>query len=105
MVAFIDAQRRTYGVEPICRVLPIAPSTYFRRKSHQADPTRRSARAQRDDELRAIILRIWTDNHHVYGPRKVWRQMGREHLRAARRRVRRLSGKWGWPVRHAAAPG
>ena len=57
-VAFIDQHRTTYGVEPICRVLPIAPSTYFRHKTHQADPTRRSARAQRDDELRAIIRRI-----------------------------------------------
>ena len=78
-VAFIDEHRKTYGVEPICGVLPIAPSTYFRRKAHQADPTRRSARAQRDDELRAIIRRIWTEHHQVYGPRKVWRQMGREN--------------------------
>ena len=80
MVAFIDAHRKTYGVEPICRVLPIAPSTYFRRKAHAADPTRRSARAQRDDELRAIIRRIWTENRQVYGTRKVWRQMGREKI-------------------------
>ena len=90
MVRFIEQHREQYGVEPICRVLPIAPSTYFRRKSHEADPTRRSARAQRDDELRAIIRRIWTENHQVYGPRKVWRQMGRENLRVARCRVRRL---------------
>src|SRR5438067_2391975 len=89
-VAFIDQHRTTYGVEPICRVLPIAPSTYFRHKTHQADPTRRSARAQRDDELRAIIRRIWTEHFQVYGPRKVWRQMGRENLRAARCRV----GRW-----------
>ena len=94
-VAFIDAHRKTYGVEPICGVLPIAPSTYFRRKAHQADPTRRSARAQRDDELRAIIRRIWTEHHQVYGPRKVWRQMGREKLRAARCRVRRLMREMG----------
>jgi len=73
----------TYGVEPICGVLPSAPSTHFRRKAHQADPTRRSARAQRDDELRAIIRRICTEPHQVYGPRKVWSQMGREQLRAA----------------------
>ena len=94
-VAFIDEHRKTYGVEPICRVLPIAPSTYFRRKAHEADPTRRSARAQRDDELRAIIRRIWTEHHQVYGPRKVWRQMGREKLRAARCRVRRLMREMG----------
>jgi putative transposase len=95
IVAFIDAHRSAYGVEPICRVVPIAPSTYFRRKSSQADPRRRSARAQRDDELRAIIRRIWEENHHVYGPRKVWRQMGRENLRAARCRVRRLMKEMG----------
>jgi putative transposase len=95
MVAFIDAQRDAYGVEPICRMLPIAPSTYFRRKSHHADPSRRSARAKRDDELRAVIRRIWTEHHQVYGPRKVWRQMGREKLRVARCRVRRLMREMG----------
>ena len=95
MVAFIDAQRDAYGVEPICRMLPIAPSTYFRHKSHHADPSRRSARAKRDDDLRAIIRRIWTEHHQVYGPRKVWRQMGRENLRAARCRVRRLMREMG----------
>jgi putative transposase len=95
MVAFIDTHRRTYGVEPICRMLPIAPSTYYRQKAQQTDPARRSTRAQRDDELRAIIRRIWEEHHHVYGPRKVWRQMGRENLRAARCRVRRLMKEMG----------
>jgi putative transposase len=95
MVTFIDQHRTTYGVEPICRVLPIAPSTYFRHKAEQRDPTRRSARAQRDAILRAIIRRIWNENHHVYGPRKVWRQMGRENLRVARCRVRRLMREMG----------
>jgi transposase InsO family protein len=90
MVAFIDDHRHVYGVEPICRVLPIASSTYVRRKAEHRDPTTRSARAQHDDVLRAIIRRIWQENHQVYGPRKVWRQMGRENLRAARCRVRRL---------------
>src|SRR5258707_910505 len=90
MVAFIDAHRAVHGVESICTVLPIAPSTYFRHKAQDADPSRRSARAQRDDELRAIIRRIWTEHFQVYGPRKVWRQMGREGLRVARCRVRRL---------------
>ena len=84
MVAFIDDHRKAYGVEPICRVLPIAPSTYFRHKAEQRDPTRRSVRAQHDVVLRAIIRRIWNEHHQVYGPRKVWRQMGRENLRAAR---------------------
>ena len=90
MVAFIDQHRDTCGVESICAVVPIAPSTYFRCKAEQRDPTRRSARAQRDEVLRAIIRRIWNENHQVYGPRKVWRQMGREGLREARCRVRRL---------------
>jgi putative transposase len=95
MVAFIDDHRKTYGVEPICRVLPIAPSTYFRHKAEQRDPTLRSVRAQRDEVLRAIIRRIWTEHHQVYGPRKVWRQMGRENLRVARCRVRRLMREMG----------
>jgi transposase InsO family protein len=90
VVAFIDAHRKVHGVESICRLLPIAPSTYFRRKAEQRDPTKRSARAQRDDVLKAIIRRIWNENQQVYGPRKVWKQMGREQLYAARCRVRRL---------------
>jgi putative transposase len=90
MVAFIDAHREVHGVESICTLLPIAPSTYVRHKAEQRDPTRRSARAHRDEVLRAIIRRIWHENHQVYGPRKVWKQMGREGLRAARGRVRRL---------------
>jgi putative transposase len=90
MVAFIDAHRKVHGVESICRLLPIAPSTYFRRKAEQRDPTKRSARAQHDDVLKAIIRRIWNENQQVYGPRKVWKQMGREQLYAARCRVRRL---------------
>jgi len=95
MVAFIDAHRAVHGVESICTQLPIAPSTYFRHKAQHADPDRRSARARRDDELRAIIRRIWTEHFQVYGPRKVWRQMGREGLRVARCRVRRLMREMG----------
>jgi transposase InsO family protein len=90
MVAFIDDHRAAFGVEPICRQLPIAPSTYFKRKAEARDPQRRSPRAQQDAILRAIIQRIWHEHHQVYGPRKVWKQMGRENLRAARCRVRRL---------------
>jgi hypothetical protein len=65
MVAFIDDHRERFGVEPICAVLPIAPSTYFRHKVTQRDPTRRSTRAQRDDVLRAIIRRIYAENRSV----------------------------------------
>jgi putative transposase len=95
MVTFIDQHRTTYGVEPICEVLPIAPSTYFRCKAEQRDPTRRSPRRQRDAVLRAIIQRIYDENQRVYGPRKVWKQMGREGLREARCRVRRLMREMG----------
>ena len=90
MVTFLDQHRETYGVEPICTVLPIAPSTYFRWKAQQEDPTIRSARAQRDDELRAAIRRVWDANEQVYGPRKVWRQLRREQVDAARCTVERL---------------
>jgi transposase InsO family protein len=95
MVAFIDDHRGPFGVEPICRVLPIAPSTYFKRKAEERDPRRRSTRAQQDTILRAIIQRIWHEHHQVYGPRKVWKQIGRENLRAARCCVRRLMREMG----------
>jgi transposase InsO family protein len=90
MVAFINDHRDQYGVEPICTVLPIAPSTYFRQQRRRTDPTRRSARAQRDDRLRAEIQRVWDAHFQVYGPRKVWRQLRREGVQVARCTVRRL---------------
>ena len=90
MVQFIDDQRDAYGVESICPVVPIAPSTYFWHKARHADPTRRSARDQRDDEWRQEIQRVWDDNQQVYGPRKVWRQLRREGHRVARCTVGRL---------------
>ena len=90
MVSYIDAHRDRFGVESICRVLPIAPSTYHRHRQRHADPTRRSARAQRDDTLRVEIQRVYDNNHQVYGPRKVWKQLRREGIRAARCTVERL---------------
>jgi hypothetical protein len=78
MVAFIDAHREAYGVEPICDVIAIAPSTYDEAKARQADPTRRACRAPRDDTLRAQVQRVWKANRCVSGARKVWRQLGRE---------------------------
>jgi putative transposase len=90
MVRFIDDHRTTYGVEPICAVLPIAPSTYFRYGAHRADPSQRSARARRDDELRMEIQRVYDANFRVYGPRKVWRQLCREGHNVARCTVERL---------------
>jgi len=94
MVSFIDAHRDQYGVEPICAYLPIAPSTYHHHHHHhrrrQRDPAQRSARAQRDAVLRVEIQRGWDAHHHVYGVRKVWKQLRREGIRAARCTVGRL---------------
>ena len=90
MVQFIDDQRDAYGVASICTVVPIAPSTYCWHKARHADPTRRSARVQRDDEWRREIQRVGDDTQQVYGPRKVWRQLRREGHRVARCTVGRL---------------
>ena len=90
MVAFIDAHRGVYGVEPICAVLPIAPSSYYEAKSRDRDPSRHPARAQRDAVLRDEIGRVWCANRRVYGAKKVWKQLGREGIAAARCTVERL---------------
>ncbi len=90
MVAFIDDQRGVYGVEPICAVVPIAPSTYYEHKACEADPTRVSARAQRDVVLRGEIRRVWQENFEVYGAKKVWKQLNREGHSVARCTVARL---------------
>ena len=89
-MAFITDHRAAYGVESICRVVPIAPSTYYRHRARQLDPAKRSARTVRDEVLKAIIERIWREHDEAYGSRKVWKQMGREGIREARCRVRRL---------------
>ena len=78
------------GVEPICAVIPIAPSTYYQIKVCQADPGRRSARAQRDAWLKDEIGRVWRANFEVYGAEKVWRQLSREGIAVARCTVERL---------------
>jgi transposase InsO family protein len=90
MVACVDAQRETHGVESICAELPIAPSTYWRHKLHEKDPTQRCARAQRDETLTTEIRRVWTEHEQVYGPDKVWRQLRREDIPVARCTVERL---------------
>jgi transposase InsO family protein len=90
MVQFIDAHKAEYGVESICTVLPIAPSTYYLHQVQAADPTRRSARAQRDVTRCADIRRVWTTHRQVYGARKVWRQLRREAIVAPRCAVERL---------------
>lgn len=95
MVRFIDDHRAEYGVEPICEVLPIAPSTYYEAKRREADPERLPKRARRDETLREAIRRVWEANFRVYGARKVWRQLLREGIQAARCTVERLMQKMG----------
>jgi len=90
MIAFIDDHRGAYGVEPICKVLSIAPSTYFDHRAKQMDPARLSVRARRDAALRPKISRVFEDNLKVYGARKVWLQMNREGVSVARCTVERL---------------
>ncbi len=90
MIAFIDDHCAVYGVEPICRFLPIAPSTYHAHRAKRADPSRRSDRAKRDAELRSEIARVHAENFGVYGARKVWRQLRREGSEVARCTVERL---------------
>jgi transposase InsO family protein len=90
MIAFIDDHRGMHGVEPICKVLPIAPSTYRVHAARQADPSRLPARAKRDAILMPEIKRVFDENFRVYGVRKVWRQLRREDLPVARCTVERL---------------
>ena len=90
MVTYIDDHRDRFGVEPICAVLPIAPSTYYEHKARVADPDRRPPRVVRDEALKLEIQRVWEDNFCVYGADKVWRQLNREHIAVARCTVERL---------------
>lgn len=90
MIAFIDDHRGAHGVEPICRVLPIAPSTYHDHLAKRADPAKISARARRDQALKVEVARVFAENFMVYGVRKVWRQMRREGFDVARCTVERL---------------
>jgi transposase InsO family protein len=95
MVSFIDQHRDAYGVEPICAQLPIAPATYYEHKAREADPERVPARTRRDRELTVEIRRVWEENFRVYGARKVWRQLKREQIEAARCTVERLMSRLG----------
>ena len=90
MVSFIDDHRGDYGVEPICAVVPIAPSTYYEHKARHADPANLPARSRRDEELRVEIRRAWEQNFEVYGVKKVWKQLNREGIEVARCTVGRL---------------
>jgi putative transposase len=95
MIAFIDAHRGDYGVEPICRLLPIAPSTYYEHKARERDPARCPARVKRDAQVSPEIVRVHRENREVYGVRKVWKQLHREDIDVARCTVERLMKQLG----------
>lgn len=90
MINYIDSNKEKYGVESICKVLPIAPSTYYDHKDKQRNPDKRSSRAKRDEHLKDDIQRVWEDNFRVCGVRKIWRQLNREDIGVARCTVERL---------------
>jgi putative transposase len=90
MIAFIDEHRAVHGVEPICRVLPIAPSTYHAHAARRADPDKLPLRARRDITMKTEIRRVYEENFRVYGVRKVWRQLLRDGIAVARCTVARL---------------
>ncbi len=90
MVTYIDDHKERFGVEPICAQLPIAPSSYYEHKAREADPERLPPRAKRDLVLQDEIQRVWDENFRVYGARKIWRQLNREHIAVARCTVERL---------------
>jgi transposase InsO family protein len=95
MVTFIDDHRDLYGVESICSVLPIAPSTYYEREARRKNPELLPARVKRDAQLRTDINRVWHEQQEVYGVRKLWKQMRREKIDVARCTVARLMRELG----------
>jgi putative transposase len=95
MVRFVDEHRGRFGVEPICDVLPIAPSGYYQQRARQQCPERRPPRVRRDEMLTAAIHRVWHENQEVDGVRKVWKQLRREGHVVARCTVARLMRRAG----------
>jgi putative transposase len=95
MHAMVDAHRATHGVEPICKVLQIAPSAYRRHAARCRDNTLLSARARRDVVLLPKVEQVWNANLQVYGADKVWKQMNREGEAVARCTVERLMRRLG----------
>jgi len=90
MIQFIEDHQGDHGVEPICRVLPIAPATFYDHLAKRADPSRLSNRAKREEELKPEITRVFEENLSVYGVRKIWHQMRREGFDVARCTIARL---------------
>lgn len=90
MIAFIDDHRKAYGVEPICKILPIAPSTYHAHAAQRVDSMKLSGRAWRDLALKVATRRVFAANFEAYGVRKVWPQSNR--VKASKSRAAR------WPA-------
>ncbi|MFC5108305.1 IS3 family transposase [Kibdelosporangium philippinense] len=90
LVEFIDGHKNEFGVEPICRELQVAPSTYYAALTRPA-----SARSVRDEKLAREIRRVYEENYCVYGARKIWSQLNREGITVARCTVERLMGTLG----------
>ena len=95
MTAFIDEHREVYGVEPICRALPIAPSPCYTHGARKADPERSPFRSWCDDAGCVEVRRVFDDNSQVCGARKLWKQLGREGFRVTRCTVARLMSRLG----------
>lgn len=91
----MNDHRAAHGGEPICKVLPIAPSTYHEHVARRRDPARLPARAKRDEALKVEVRRVFQENFQVYGVRKVFRQLRREGFDIARCTVARLMRKMG----------
>ena len=89
-MTFIDEYRQSYSVESICKVLLIAPSTYYRQKNIELMPEQRSHRAQKDEKILVEIHRVWKESDENYGAYKVWRQLQSESIVVARCTVERL---------------
>ena len=95
MIAFIKDHRSEHGVAPICRVLQIAPSTFYERVAIERDPDRASDRAKRDAYLSKQMKDVWEKNRSVYGTRKLWHAMKRKKIKVARCTVERLMRQLG----------
>jgi transposase InsO family protein len=95
MISFVDAYRDDHGVEPVCRVLEIAPSTYHECVRRRVHPETAPPRVKRDEVLMKEIQRVYDENFQVYGIRKVWRQLLRERIDVARCTVARLMRNMG----------
>lgn len=95
MIDFIDQKKEVWGVEPICKDLPIAPSTYYAVRARKNDPAKLSARQRSDTDLKIQIRQVWDENFQLYGARKIWHQLKREGRRVARCTIERLMRKMG----------